>query len=167
MILAYELRGGYAPIKDRDTDAGWDLCSCEHRVMMPGEIHTFDLQIGLQWQLESDVNAMADPRRDRLGPDNSIIYGRLAPRSKLSRDYGVMVLGGVVDAEYTGNVKVTLARVDLIRNGMPNMEKWKVEPGMAIVQFIPEMIHLVKRASPVTELIPTDRGDKGFGSSGR
>lgn len=161
MRLVYELRGGHAPTKEHAKDAGWDLRSCERKMLLPGESHTFDLQLGLQF----DLNL----------PPGFGWYARLAPKSGLADRYGVHVIGcvrdddslaGVVDEGYVGNVKVVIARVTVLKNGMPNQDIWRVEKGDKICQVIPEIIARVSESEEVKVLAAGTRGEGGFGSSG-
>jgi dUTP diphosphatase len=127
-----------APTRARDTDAGSDLCSIEERILMPGERHAFGTGI-----------AVAIP----IG-----LYGRVAPRSGLAVKHGIDVLAGVVDASYRGELKVALINLGQV--------PYTVMVGDKIAQLVIECC-----ASPkweeVTSLDDTDRGAKGFGSSGQ
>lgn len=84
-------------------------------------------------------------------------YGRIAPRSGLAVKHGIDVLAGVADSCYRGEYKVVL-----LNTGDKDFE---VKKGDRIAQLI-----VTPYASPdlveVTSLDETDRGDKGFGSSG-
>ena len=82
---------------------------------------------------------------------------RIAPRSGLATKSSVDVGAGVVDRDYTGDVKVLL-----INNGT---EPFQVHKGDRIAQLIIEKIASV----PITKtdsLDNTIRGDAGFGSTG-
>lgn len=85
-------------------------------------------------------------------------YGRIAPRSGLALKSGIDVGGGVVDADYRGEVKVIL-----FNHGK---EDFAVHAGDRVAQMIVtpcppfEMV-----AGPVDEA-GTERGVGGFGSTG-
>ncbi|MBW8268319.1 dUTP diphosphatase [Caldovatus aquaticus] len=85
-------------------------------------------------------------------------YGRIAPRSGLAIR-GLDVLGGVVDADYRGEIMVILANHDHHR-------AVEIQHGERIAQLIIERIE-----TPVVELVEslpsTWRGVGGFGSTGR
>ncbi len=85
------------------------------------------------------------------------VYGRVAPRSGLTVKNGIHIGAGVIDPDYTGEVKVA----------MFNLGETTVsfERGDRIAQLI-----LEKFEAPPVECIDTlsvtDRGEGGFGSTG-
>ncbi len=85
---------------------------------------------------------------------------QVRPRSGLAAKHGVTVLNapGTVDADYRGEIAVLL-----INHGP---EPFTIRRGERIAQMV---IAQVARADfvSVTELSSTDRGDGGFGSTGR
>lgn len=85
-------------------------------------------------------------------------YGRIAPRSGLAAKFAIDVLAGVVDSDYRGELICIL-----INHGD---DDYSVKPGDRIAQFIIEAV-----AMPVPKLVEalpsTNRGDGGFGSTGR
>ena len=119
-------------------DAGLDLCSIASHVLRPGEIATVATGI-----------AMATPRD---------CVGLIWDRSGLAIKNGLKVLGGVIDSNYRGEIIV----------GLINLSKktYRIEAGDRIAQML---IQKVENVSPqvVSELTSSNRGDKGFGSSGR
>lgn len=84
-------------------------------------------------------------------------YGRVAPRSGLAVKHGVMVGAGVIDSDYRGELKVALATL----NGVYEFKK-----GDRIAQLIIERIATPELVQ-VDSLDDTDRGDGGFGSTGK
>lgn len=96
-------------------------------------------------------------------------YARIAPRSGLAMK-GLDVLAGVVDEDYTGEVKVILAmhgaQSDVFGGvglGGPRVE---IKPGDKIAQVIFERCVLAD-VEEVELLGATQRGAGGFGSTGR
>lgn len=88
-------------------------------------------------------------------PDNS--YGRIAPRSGLAWNHFIDVGAGVIDRDYTGNICVLLfnhSNYDFL-----------VKRGDRIAQIICEVI-LYPDLYELSSVEKTDRGSKGFGSSG-
>ena len=81
-------------------------------------------------------------------------YGRLAARSGLASKQGIIVGGGVIDSDYTGEVKVILRNHSDI--------DYKFKAGDRIVQLIVERTQ-TSEAMTVEELVETERGAKGFG----
>ena len=84
-------------------------------------------------------------------------YGRIADRSSMAVK-GFHVVGGVVDSSYRGIVKVLLVYSGY---GMPN-----IHIGDKIAQLIVTKIHEggIEEVASVNE---TERGEGGFGSSGK
>ena len=85
-------------------------------------------------------------------------YLRVAGRSGLALKNGIDVLGGVVDADYRGEVKVILANT--------GDKPVCFVPGSRVAQFIFERADIPEDIHYVDELPPTKRGSGGFGSSG-
>lgn len=84
-------------------------------------------------------------------------YGRVAPRSGLAVKHGIQVGAGVVDPDYTGEVKVVLFN--------QGENDFKVAVGDRIAQLILERCE----TPPVKEVLTIDetaRGAGGFGSTG-
>ena len=86
-------------------------------------------------------------------------YGRIAPRSGLAVKFGINVHAGVVDSDYRGEI-----RVALINHGETLVE---FRQGDRIAQLIIERCAMDMHPRWVPELLDTQRGDNGFGSSGR
>ncbi len=86
------------------------------------------------------------------------VYGRVAPRSGLAVKYCINVGAGVIDPDYTGEVKVVL-----FNHGENDFE---VKKGDRIAQLILERCE----TPPIDEIInlvkETERGSSGFGSTG-
>jgi dUTP pyrophosphatase len=72
--------------------------------------------------------------------------------------HGIDVLAGVVDPDYTGEIKVVLVNTDLRRAFM-------IRPGYRIAQLILEN-YTSADVVEVPYVQETQRGDGGFGSTG-
>lgn len=83
-------------------------------------------------------------------------YGRIAPRSSLAIYHHITIGGGVLDADFRGNVGVII-----FNHGK---KKFFITRGMRIAQLICEKI-LHPEIKEVYNLEPTERGEGGFGSS--
>jgi dUTP pyrophosphatase len=83
-------------------------------------------------------------------------YGRIAPRSGLSIK-GIDVLGGVIDSDYRGELKVILVN--------HSDQDHKFEKHDRIAQLIIEKINSNDFVQ-VENLNETQRGSNGFGSTG-
>jgi dUTP pyrophosphatase len=84
-------------------------------------------------------------------------YARIAPRSGLTFKYGIQIGAGVVDSDYTGEIKVIM-----FNHGEND---FNIKTGDRIAQLILEKI-LTNELEEVEELVKTDRGAGGFGSTG-
>ena len=98
-----------------------------------------------------------------LGFSVAIPHGyeiQIRPRSGLAAKHGITVLNspGTVDSDYRGEVKVIL-----INHGS---KTFSVNPGDRIAQIVLAKVPQVYYKS-VGYLEATDRGDGGFGSTGR
>jgi dUTP pyrophosphatase len=89
--------------------------------------------------------------------------GQVRPRSGLARKHGVTVLNapGTIDEDYRGEVQVLLVNL--------GSEAYEIAPGDRIAQLvIVPVTHVdVEVADDVAALGATQRGEGGFGSSGR
>lgn len=125
------------PFYGTAASAGADLASTEDVELKPGE------------------RALVGTGLKILLPENS--YGRIAPRSGLAVRHGIHVLGGVIDADYRGEVKVILINL--------GQEAVKLKAGSRIAQLIVQPC-LSCEVCAFVETDETDRGAGGFGSTG-
>ncbi len=130
---------GFVPTK-KDGDAGYDLKAAYSALIKPGDHKLIKTNITLKM-----------PKG---------YYGRIAPRSGLAYKCAIDVLAGVIDVSYTGNVGVIL-----MNHGKKD---FVVERGDRIAQLIVTKILTGEKTrvvwgNPDDE---TERGTKGFGSSG-
>jgi dUTP pyrophosphatase len=126
------------PARGTPGAAGYDLYSTDGFIIMPG--HRVVVTTGVAVELPSGT------------------YGRIAPRSGLAVKHGIDVLAGVVDPDYTGEIKVVLVNTDLRRAFM-------IRPGYRIAQLILEN-YTSADVVEVPYVQETQRGDGGFGSTG-
>ena len=84
--------------------------------------------------------------------------GLVWPRSGLAVRHGIDTLAGVIDSDYRGEVRVVL-----VNHGD---EPFRIAPGDRVAQLL---VQRVEQASFVAapRLAATDRGEGGFGSTGR
>ena len=87
--------------------------------------------------------------------------GFVQPRSGLALKHGVTCLNtpGLVDSGYRGELKVLLVNTDPARS-------FTVERGQRIAQLVVQAVEHV-RLVEAEDLEPSDRGEAGFGSTGR
>jgi deoxyuridine 5'-triphosphate nucleotidohydrolase len=84
-------------------------------------------------------------------------YARIAARSGLAIKQGILVGGGVVDKDYVGGIGAVLFN----HTDIP----FVIRRGDRVAQLILEKIHYAD-ISIVDSLESTERGDKGYGSTG-
>ena len=96
MVLQVKLLHPDAALPKRGSElaAGYDLCAVESSVIHPGRRGVVSTGIAI-----------------RVPPGT---YGRIAPRSGLAVKSGIQVGAGVVDMDYTGEIKVVLFNHDTI-----------------------------------------------------
>lgn len=126
------------PTKNTLSDAGWDLYSTDNIEIFPGH----------RTLVSTDVS-MAIPEG---------YAGLIWPRSGLSAKQGIDVLAGVIDSGYRGEIKVCL----LNTGDRPVI----IQHGDRIAQMVIQRI-LQWDLEAVEELNSSERGDSGFGSSGK
>lgn len=124
------------PYRATPMSAGVDVYALNPDLIVPNTIKVVPTGIGCQM------------------PSNH--YGQLSTRSSLAQR-GVIVVGGVIDPDYHGEIKVILMNVGL--------NPFVVSQGDRIAQLLIIPIHIepIREGEAPSEL--TVRGDKGFGSS--
>ena len=83
--------------------------------------------------------------------------GQVWPRSGVSVRYGVDVLAGVIDSDYTGEIKVVL---------QAGANDFEIGQGDRIAQLLIVPVSMLQCVE-VNSLDDTERGACGFGSTGR
>ena len=131
--------GAVVPARAYDDDAGLDLASSEQVELAPGARAVVGTGI-----------AVAIPEGHA---------GFIQPRSGLAARHGISVVNspGLIDAGYRGELKVVLLNTD-------REQTFVVEPGMRIAQLVVLPV-ATPRPVEVSELPPSERGERGFGSS--
>lgn len=132
--------GAKMPTRAHDADAGYDL-------FVKNNAKSVVIGAGCSAIFDTGVH-IAIPRGS---------VGFLKSKSGLNVNYG-LVSEGVIDSGYTGSI-----RVKLYNRGD---EAYIVHPGDKISQLVILPI-ITPRLEIVDSLGETERGDKGFGSSGR
>lgn len=85
-------------------------------------------------------------------------YGKIEGRSGLAIRNGIIIGGGVIDSDYTGEIKVIL-----INTGN---QPFVINKGDRIAQLIIQQHMLNPQFEKVESLPNTERGENGFGSTG-
>lgn len=125
------------PTRAHDTDAGLDLYAERDAIVRPREPAIFDTGVHIQ-----------------LPPNTA---GMLKSKSGLNVKYGI-TSEGVVDVGYTGSICVKLYN--------HGKESYIVRRGDKISQLVIVPV-VIPPITVVDELEDTERGDNGFGSTGR
>lgn len=116
------------------------------------------------YDLYAAQNAEIDPLKRALIKTNISIaipkgyYGRIAPRSGLAYKNGIDVMAGVIDSDYRGDVGVILYNT--------GVDVFNIKQGDRIAQLIIEKCH-VADWDLVEDLSDTDRGEGGYGHTGK
>ncbi len=84
-------------------------------------------------------------------------FVKVESRSSLAKE-GIISVGGIIDPDYTGEVKVMLSNL--------SDSPYSIKKGDRIAQFVC-IQHSTLSPIPVTRSIATERGPGAFGSTGR
>ena len=136
--------GAQMPTIAHDSDSGYDLRSLETVDLYPGQHRR--IRTGVHLGLYKFVRE--DARLEAI----------IRPRSSMT-NAGIITGIGTIDNGYTGAIDVSMynATDDVVH----------IEKGHRIAQFVLHWVPIVKELQQVCELHKTDRGDNGFGSSGK
>ena len=130
--------GAIIPTRAHDTDAGLDLYCMDKLVFIqPGDSAVFDTGVHVEL------------------PPNTV--GMIKSKSGLNVNHG-LTSKGVIDVGYTGSIKVKLYN--------HGNRGYTVRRGDKISQLVVMPI-IISALEVVGELAATERGNNGFGSSGR
>lgn len=130
--------GAYMPERAHDTDAGLDLRCRDGKIIWPKCYGTFDTGVHLEL------------------PEKT--YGKVESKSGLNVKHNIVSCGGIIDEEYTGSIRVKLYNLGWL--------PYRFHKGDKIAQLVineykaPWMLE-------VENLAETERGNNGFGSTGR
>ena len=128
-----------APTKGSITAAGYDIYASQHTV------------------IPAHGQGLASTDISFTVPFGT--YGRIAPRSGLAVKHGIQTGAGVVDRDYTGEVKVVLFN--------HSNKDFEINKGDRVAQLILEKIVDDAEVVVVNNLEETARGINGFGSTGK
>jgi len=129
------------PTKAHSTDLGYDLYSLEDVTVLVGETKLIKTGICLKFP-------------DGWG-------GFIEDRSSVATKQNLITIAGVIDENYTGEIRITMFN----KGNIINNEPISIKKGEKIAQIVP--IPVTDWEISVVDTLPeTDRGSKGFGSSG-
>lgn len=123
------------PTRGSKEAAGLDLYSCDRHIIEPGKSKLIGTGIAIS-----------------VGSGNA---GFVWARSKLGARYNLQVQAGVIDADYTGEIMVSLYNA--------GEHEYRIEKGDAIAQLVVKAV-VSTEYSLVNELKCTDRGEAGINS---
>ena len=126
------------PTRAYEHDAGLDLYSNEDVTLEPGQHHAVASGI-----------SMAIPK-DHVG----LIWDK----SGIAIKHGLKTKAGVIDAGYRGEIKIGIINL--------SNKAFKIEKGNKIAQILIQKVESLE-IEEVKALEEAERGDKGFGSSGK
>jgi dUTP pyrophosphatase len=133
--------GAYLPEKAHDTDAGYDLRTPYEFLLEGGQSKVIDTGVHVEI------------------PDGYV--GFLKSKSGLNVNHDITG-EGVIDCGYTGSIKVKLYN----NSNKPYQFPYQFQKGDKIIQLV--ILPILKAEMKVVDdLSDTERGDNGFGSSGR
>jgi dUTP pyrophosphatase len=137
-------------VKKLDPEALLPTCA------RPGEDLAFDL-----YALEDAVLEYAQVQRLRTGVALEMEgFGFLIrDRSSMAFPKGILTCGGVIDRGYRGEMFVNLL--------LFGDKKYRIQRGDRIAQLVPIRPETMVQILEVDELSSSERGEKGYGSSGR
>lgn len=131
-------KGAFSPTRAHKTDAGLDIRSMESGRIFPGSSRTFHTGVHIQL------------------PEGTC--GLLVSKSGLNVEHGITSTG-LIDEGYTGEIRVTLYNYGTL--------PYIVSAGDKITQLVivPVMLPDIETVDELDG--NTERGDRGFGSSGK
>jgi len=133
--------GARLPARAYEHDAAFDLSACEDAHLPPGSRAVVGTGVALE-----------------LPPGTAALT---LPRSGLAADHGIALVNapGLIDAAYRGEVRLILWNTD-------SEKTFEVRGGDRIAQLLVVSLSATSVVE-VEELAGSDRGARGFGSSGR
>ena len=129
--------GATMPKYLRPGDAAMDLYSSEDKIIQPHQRELIPTGI-----------AMAIPAGN---------VGLIWDRSGMAANYGIKSMGGVIDSNYRGEIKIIIPQL--------TNQPFTIEKGMRIAQMLIQPVEQ-KQIMEVEDLDDTIRGEKAFGSTG-
>ncbi len=130
--------GAKMPTYAHEGDAGMDIYSAESVVVEAGA-HA-KIHTGIAMEIPSGF------------------VGLVWDKSGISMNHGLKTLGGVIDAGYRGEVVIGVVNL--------SKEDYVVEAGHKIAQILIQKVESPE-VKEVKELNNSERGEKGFGSTGK
>jgi deoxyuridine 5'-triphosphate nucleotidohydrolase len=161
--------GGQKPVKTHPNDAGWDLFAASEPEIVgtqPEGVFNSDLWSSIDY-IQYKTNLFLEPADSYP----NIIRYDLRPRSSISKYWlSLCNTPATIDHDYRGNIMVRFRYLwqpsDLVNNYIRINQNKIYQKGDKICQMLPEFVTDIKFIE-VNELGDTDRGEGGFGSTGK
>jgi len=128
------------PERHSEYAAGFDLHCVEGGSIPPGMTAVISTGISIEMPLDKKM------------------YGQIFSRSGMAARHSVMAMGGVIDADYRGEIKVILHNL--------GTQEYVYEKGARVAQFVPLQLMDVEGFVLVRDINNTNRGENRFGSTG-
>ena len=140
MLMRYKKikEGATTPTRGHEDDAGWDLYTLGRVVIPPRSYKEIPTGIAVDFPI--------------------CVWGRITGRSSTSRNLGLMVIEGIIDTGYKGEL--------YIRAYNPGIVEVIVDDGWRVAQMIPHL-RIDLEWEETHNLQDSGRGNHGFGSTGR
>lgn len=137
---------------NKEGNAGFDLYTTS--VVLQNGDEELDISIGKD--IYSVVPGKIYKAKTGIGCEIPEGYvGFVWPRSGVSLRYGVNILAGVIDSSYRGEIMVVFTVA----------KEFEIKKGDRLAQMV--VTPYLAKYIEVSEETKTDRGEKGFGSSGK
>ena len=139
------------PEKNHDTDAGMDFFADEVVDLMAGK--TLAISTGVAWEPYFE-----DGITEQNFSNFFLVYMKIQGRSGLALNNSIEVLGGTIDSDYRGEIKI------ILNNASRSNKTFSIRKGDKIAQGIVYLIpkYQIEETKILTK---TKRNEKGFGSS--
>jgi dUTP pyrophosphatase len=144
------------PKAQRLGDVGFDICCVEDVVVPPHDV--LGIRTGLVF---ADLRAEED--KETPGETPSAVFPQVLGRGGLGLK-GLFVLGGIVDSNYRGELIVIIGNIRNVPYEFKTGDKCAQLVFQKIIAHSEHNEVVFVETDTVTE---TERGDKGFGSSGK
>ena len=137
-----------------------------NRSAFPSPAYATEMSAGMDLKANISEAVLLEPLQRAMIPTGIYLAlpegteAQVRPRSGLAAKFGISVLNapGTIDADYRGEVKVILVNL--------SNEPFTINPGERIAQLVLAKYERIEW-DEVESLDETDRGQGGFGSTGR
>lgn len=144
--MNFKIDNALIPTRAHKHDAGLDLPAINGGTIYPGQSMVFQTGVHVELPRFNPYDHTGDT------------CGLICPRSGMNVKHGIFC-SGVIDAGYTGEILVRLFNF--------GVKPYEVKPGDKIAQMVVVPCYTGYDITLVNEMEDSERGENGFGSSGR